>query len=73
MSATMLQGERPAGGTLFAAVDPSAHHVEGKTGDSRFAALLTPFRSEAEAKGALAAAGAQAANTVPAKRAGGAK
>jgi len=44
-------------GTLWAAVDPFVHHVEGAVRESRFAARLAPFRSLAEAESALVAAG----------------
>ena len=46
------------GRTLWAGVDPSAHHVTGEVRDSRFAARLAPFRSLEEADGALSVAGA---------------
>jgi hypothetical protein len=43
---------------LYAAVDPAARYCESKVAEMRFAALLTPFRSEADALVALKAAGA---------------
>jgi len=45
-----------SGATLWAAFDPSVHHVVGKVADSRFAARLAPFRSREEAEAALDAA-----------------
>ena len=57
-TSSIIAGKLPDAGNLFAAVDGSAHHVEAKVGETRFAALLAPFRTDAEAKAALAAAGA---------------
>jgi hypothetical protein len=57
-TSSILAGTCPGVRTLFGAVDPAAHHVEAKVGETRFAALLSPFRSEADALAALKAAGA---------------
>lgn len=54
----ILEGEHPALGKLFAAVDPHARYVQPKVSELRFAAMLMPFKSEAEATAALEAAGA---------------
>lgn len=53
-----LTAEHPERGTLFAAFDPAVHHLTGRVEDSRFGARMAPFKSEAEAEQALAAAGA---------------
>lgn len=45
-------------GDLYAAWDPSAHHVEPGVRTSRFGAGLAPFRSREEAELALIAEGA---------------
>jgi hypothetical protein len=55
---SIIAGKPHARVTLFAAVDPAAHHVEAKVGETRFAALLTLFRTDAEARTALIAAAA---------------
>lgn len=57
MSARMIAAEGPQG-RLWACVDPSAHHVEGKVAPGRLTALLNPYRHEDEARAALVAAGA---------------
>ena len=57
-TSSIIAGNVSGAGQVFVAVDPAAHHVEAKVGETRFAALLTPFRSEADALAALAAAGA---------------
>lgn len=57
-ASNLLTAEHPERGTLWAAVDPSVHHIEGRVSDMRFGARLAPFRSRAEAVAALEAAGA---------------
>jgi hypothetical protein len=61
MSAAILRGSVIDGKTetsvLFAAVDPSAHHVDPGVRSSRFSALLAPFVSRREAEAALLACG----------------
>ena len=57
-SANLIAARHPEVGQLFAAVDPAARYCESKVAKMRFAALLTPFRSEADALAALTAAGA---------------
>lgn len=54
----LLIAEHPERGRLFAAVDPSVHHIEAGIRDSRFGARLAPFRTREEAEAALVAAGA---------------
>lgn len=53
----LITATHPELGTLWAAVDPSAHHVEGGVRESRFGARLAPFRSREEAVAALTSAG----------------
>jgi hypothetical protein len=55
---SIISGKHNALGTLFAAVDPSARYVQPKVAELRFAALLTPFNTVAEAEAALSEAGA---------------
>ena len=55
-----LIGQHPDRGALWAAIEPAAHHVNASIADRRFAAYMAPFRSEAEARVALVAAGANA-------------
>lgn len=52
-----ITAEHSERGTLFAAFDPFVHHLTGCVADSRFAARMSPFKSEAEAEQALTAAG----------------
>jgi hypothetical protein len=59
MANKLLTAAHPKLGTLWACVDPSVHHIEGAVRESRFAARLAPFRSEADAKAALSEAGAE--------------
>lgn len=54
----VISAPHPSGGTLFAAVDPRARYCSSKVSELRFGALLTPFKSEAEAQAALTEAGA---------------
>ncbi len=54
----ILAGDLPSGETLFACFAPEAHHVTGEPRMSRLSARLAPYRSEAEAKAGLEAAGA---------------
>jgi hypothetical protein len=42
---------------LWAAFDPSVHHISAKVGESRWAARLAPFKSRVEAQAALIAEG----------------
>jgi hypothetical protein len=49
-----LTSHHPERGTLYAAFDPAVLHVAGAVAESRFAARLAPFKSEEEAKAALA-------------------
>lgn len=55
--AVYLTADHPKHGRLWAAVDPTAYHLEGHVRERRFAAFLSPFRSEAEAAQALLVAG----------------
>lgn len=50
----ILQGERDDGSMRFAAIDPTARYCQSRTAPLRFAALLTPFTSERDAREALA-------------------
>lgn len=59
MSSRVLTAEHPTRGTLWAAVDPSVHHIVGRVAESRFAARLAPFKCLAEAEVALTAAASQ--------------
>lgn len=45
-------------GDLFAAYDPTSHHLSPGVRTSRFAAFLAPFRSRDEAEAALLQEGA---------------
>jgi hypothetical protein len=42
--------------TLWAAIDPDSHHLNGRVCERKFAAYLAPFRTEDEAIAALLAA-----------------
>lgn len=53
-----LIAEHPGGWTLYGAIDPSAHHVQGRIAQRKFEAFLTPFKTENEAAVALLEAGA---------------
>ena len=53
-----LRGAHAELGDLFAAFDPTAHHVEPGVRSSRFAARLAPFRTREEAEQALIVEGA---------------
>jgi len=53
----LLTAPHPERGLLWAAVDPSVHHIEGRVAELRFGARLAPFRSRADAEAALKAAG----------------
>ncbi len=57
-AARYVIGEHPQLGRLWAAIDPAAHHVEGRVAERRFSAFLAPFKSHEEAVAALLAAGA---------------
>jgi hypothetical protein len=56
--ADFLTGIHTRHGKLWAAIDPEAHHLNGRVCERRFAAFCAPFRTEAEASEALLAAGA---------------
>ena len=56
-TSNLIMGKSDAG-TVFAAFDAAARFTEPKIADTRFGALLTPFRSQADALAALAAADA---------------
>lgn len=53
----ILRAEHPELGTHFAAVDETAHHVEGKVAQTRMGAFLAPFLTEQAALEALLATG----------------
>jgi hypothetical protein len=59
----VITGSHPTRGTIWAAFDPSVHHVAGRVADSRFGARLAPFPDEATARWALKQAGASLAPT----------
>jgi hypothetical protein len=72
----IISGEHPMLGTLYAAVDPEARYVQPKVSELRFAAMLTPYRSAAEAEAALIEAGAslfRSSDNTEQKQSGGAK
>jgi hypothetical protein len=54
-----LIGQHPRRGALWAAIDPQVRFTKAEVADRRFSAYLAPFPSEAAARAALAAAGAQ--------------
>jgi hypothetical protein len=58
-NSNLLTAEHPTRGLLWAAFDPSVHHIIGKVAESRFSARLAPFKSREEAGAALAAEGCQ--------------
>lgn len=55
----LLTGQHQTSGKLWAAVDPTVHHVEGEVRETRFGARLAPFRSVDEAQAALIAVGCE--------------
>lgn len=57
VSRNLLTANHPERGLLWAAVDPSVHHIEGRVSDMRFGARPAPFKSRADARAALEAAG----------------
>lgn len=57
MSARFITGDSNDRGRFYAAVDPTAHHVEPGVPSSRLAAFWSPFRSRQEAERALIEAG----------------
>lgn len=57
-ASSIIVGQHPRLGAMFAAVDPSATYVQSRVQDMRFASLLTPFKDEAAAEAALVEAGA---------------
>jgi hypothetical protein len=54
----VLSGEHPERGRLHAAVDSGAAYVQGSVCELKFASLLSPYKSIADAEAALVAAGA---------------
>lgn len=52
-----ITAEHAERGTLYASFDASVHHLTGTVAESRFAARMSPFKSEAEAEQALVSAG----------------
>jgi hypothetical protein len=44
--------------TLWAAIDPDSHHLDGRVCERRFGAYLAPFRTEEDAAEALLSVGA---------------
>lgn len=58
MKARILTADHDEGGWLYAAFDPSVHHVEPGVRSSRFAAFLAPNRTQVETERALIDAGA---------------
>lgn len=58
MGALVIAADHDERGRLFAAFDPTAHHVQPGVRDSRFSAFLAPYRTREEAEAALIAAGA---------------
>lgn len=57
-ASSLIVGDHPTLGTLYAAIDSNARYVQPKVAGLRFAAMLTPFKNEAEAEAALLEAGA---------------
>ena len=53
-----VTGTNADGATLWAGVDPTVHHIEGRVAERRFGAFLAPFRTIEAAEAALIAAGA---------------
>jgi hypothetical protein len=67
----IIRAEHPQLGTFFAAVDHTAHHVEGRVAQTRLGAFVGPFPSEQAACEALLAVGAVlSTDKSSAKRAG---
>ena len=64
LGAQVVTARHPQRGTLFAVVDPAAHHVEGHIAERRFSAWMSPFRRVEDAEAALVAAG----GTIPTGR-----
>lgn len=58
----IITGAHPTLGTLYAAVDPEVTYLQSRVAELRFASLITPFKSIAEAKAALIEAGANVPN-----------
>jgi hypothetical protein len=56
-NSNVLTAEHPTRGLLWAAFDPSVHHIVGKVAESRFSARLAPFKSREQAETALIAEG----------------
>ena len=54
-SNNLLTAEHPSRGTLWAAYDPSVHHIVGGMRETRFGARLAPFKCRADAEAALQA------------------
>jgi hypothetical protein len=54
---SFLTAEHPTRGTLWAAFDGAAHHLQGRVAERRFPAFLSPFKSEQDARAALVSEG----------------
>lgn len=66
MSATgILAGDMGGGAILYAAFDQAARFCATAPAERKFAALLTPYRTEDDARAALVAAGAAGISRVP--------
>lgn len=59
---TFLVGQHPTRGRLWAAI-AEAHHTEPAVAETRFGGYVRPFQSEAAARAALEAAGAENIDT----------
>lgn len=57
VKARFVTAAHPELGTIWASIDPETHYTEGRIAERRFAAFLSPFRSQAAAEAALIAAG----------------
>ncbi|HZG10155.1 MAG TPA: hypothetical protein VEZ70_14360 [Allosphingosinicella sp.] len=71
-----IEAPHPTRLRLVACVDEAATYVSAQVCEFKFSATLAPFKSEADARAALEAAGAnmgEAICTGPAKRQGGGK
>lgn len=61
VASRFLIAEHPKHGTLWAAIDPEAHHVGAAVAERRFSAYCSPFRDEDSARTALVDAGCDCA------------
>lgn len=57
-TAGVQSAQHPTIGWIFVAWDTATHHIEGAVQQSRFAARLSPYRTQEAALGALEKAGA---------------